>query len=84
MTSSRKLHLNINILSSGFHGASRRAETGVPDVLPDGLKAFVEHAVPILRGKGIFREAHEGSTLRDRFGLARPVNRYTAARAAAE
>lgn len=32
----------------------------MPDVLPSGLEAFVEHVVPILRRRGIFREAHEG------------------------
>ncbi|MCX8997489.1 LLM class flavin-dependent oxidoreductase [Rhizobiaceae bacterium BDR2-2] len=56
----------------------------MPDVLPEGLEIFVDHVVPILRKKGIFREAYEGSTLREHFGLARPVNRFTATRTAAE
>jgi len=55
----------------------------MPDVLPDGLESFVDHVVPLLRCKGIFRDAYEGHTLREHFGLARPVGRFTAAREAA-
>jgi FMN-dependent oxidoreductase (nitrilotriacetate monooxygenase family) len=44
----------------------------MPDVLPSGLEAFVDHVVPLLRRRGIFREAYEGGTLRSHFGLARP------------
>ena len=48
----------------------------MPDVLPEGLSIFVDHVVPILRRKGIFRQGYEGSTLRDHFGLERPANRF--------
>jgi FMN-dependent oxidoreductase (nitrilotriacetate monooxygenase family) len=44
----------------------------MPDVLPSGLEAFVEHVVPLLRRRGIFRNAYEGETLRDHLGLPRP------------
>jgi FMN-dependent oxidoreductase (nitrilotriacetate monooxygenase family) len=44
----------------------------MPDVLPSGLEAFVEHVVPILRQRGIFRDAYDGETLRDHLGLSRP------------
>lgn len=54
----------------------------MPDVLPDGLEAFTEHVVPLLRRKGIFRREYEGRTLREHFGLPRPVSRFTAARQA--
>jgi FMN-dependent oxidoreductase (nitrilotriacetate monooxygenase family) len=55
----------------------------MPDVLPNGLETFVDNVVPLLRRKGIFRAAYEGSTLREHFGLARPVNQFTAVRVAA-
>jgi FMN-dependent oxidoreductase (nitrilotriacetate monooxygenase family) len=42
------------------------------DRLPDGLEAFVDHVVPLLVRKGIFRAEYEGETLRDHLGL-RPV-----------
>ncbi len=44
----------------------------MPDVTVSGLDAFVEHVVPILRRRGIFRQDYAGTTLRDHFGLARP------------
>jgi len=46
----------------------------MPDVLPEGLEIFVDHVVPILRQKGIFRQEYTGRTLRDHFGLTRPCD----------
>lgn len=37
----------------------------MPDVLPDGFDRFVDEVVPRLRRKAIFRDAHEGATLRE-------------------
>lgn len=47
----------------------------MPDVLPSGLEDFVDQVVPILRRKGIFREAYEPGTFRDRItaGRRRPT-----------
>ncbi len=50
----------------------------MPDVLPEGLETFVDHVVPLLRRKGIFRHEYTGRTLRDHFGLARPDNSFSA------
>ncbi len=47
----------------------------MPAVLPSGLEAFVDKVVPILQERGLFRTEYEGRTLRDRYGLPRPVNR---------
>jgi alkanesulfonate monooxygenase SsuD/methylene tetrahydromethanopterin reductase-like flavin-dependent oxidoreductase (luciferase family) len=47
----------------------------MPAVLPSGLEAFVEHVVPILRDRGLFRREYTGTTLRDHYGLPRPVQR---------
>ncbi|ALL70281.1 Nitrilotriacetate monooxygenase component A (plasmid) [Paraburkholderia caribensis MBA4] len=46
------------------------------DVFPSGLAAFVEHVVPLLQRKAIFRRDYEGTTLRDHYGLPRPSSRY--------
>ncbi|WP_437507813.1 LLM class flavin-dependent oxidoreductase [Sorangium sp. So ce1099] len=46
----------------------------MPPVLPSGLEAFVDHVVPILQKRGLFRTEYEGRTLRDRYGLPRPAN----------
>jgi FMN-dependent oxidoreductase (nitrilotriacetate monooxygenase family) len=51
----------------------------MPPVLPSGLEAFVDHVVPILRARGLLRTAYvPGQTLRERYGLPRPANQYTA------
>jgi FMN-dependent oxidoreductase (nitrilotriacetate monooxygenase family) len=41
-------------------------------VLPSGLELFVDHVVPILQARGLFRTDYTGTTLRDHYGLARP------------
>ncbi|MDR5809141.1 LLM class flavin-dependent oxidoreductase [Caballeronia sp. LZ019] len=46
------------------------------DVFPSGLAAFVDHIVPILQRKGIFRRDYESATLRGHFGLPRPDSQY--------
>jgi FMN-dependent oxidoreductase (nitrilotriacetate monooxygenase family) len=46
------------------------------DVFPSGLEEFVEHVVPELRRRGIFRREYTGTTLRAHLGLDRPRNRY--------
>ncbi|MGK3997636.1 LLM class flavin-dependent oxidoreductase [Sorangium sp. So ce1024] len=46
----------------------------MPPVLPSGLEAFVDHVVPLLQKRGLFRTEYEGRTLRDRYGLPRPAN----------
>ncbi|WP_244189518.1 LLM class flavin-dependent oxidoreductase [Streptomyces incarnatus] len=49
----------------------------MPAVLPSGLDAFVEHVVPLLRARGLFRDAYgPRQTLRERYGLPRPANQY--------
>lgn len=56
----------------------------MPAALPSGLEAFVDHVVPILQARGLFRTEYAGTTLREHYGLARPENRHTRARLAAE
>ena len=51
----------------------------MPAVLPSGLETFVDHVVPVLRARGLFRTEYTGSTLRDHYGLQRPLNRYSGA-----
>ncbi|MEZ0089586.1 LLM class flavin-dependent oxidoreductase [Streptacidiphilus sp. EB129] len=62
------------------HGAADGFNV-MPPILPEGLDLFAEHVVPLLRERGLFRHEYQGTTLRDHYGLARPVNRYTAATA---
>ncbi|MDX6743564.1 LLM class flavin-dependent oxidoreductase [Actinocorallia sp. A-T 12471] len=48
----------------------------MPPHYPQGLDDFVDHVVPILRERGLFRSEYEGATLRENYGLARPDSRY--------
>lgn len=52
-------------------------------LLPSSLEHFVDHVIPILRSRGLFREEYSGTTLRDHYDLPRPVNRFGLARATA-
>jgi len=44
--------------------------------LPGDLERFVEHVLPILRARGLFRADYEGTTLREHYGLSRPDGRF--------
>ena len=48
----------------------------MPDVLPSGLETFVDHVVPELRRRGVFRTHYSGTTLRGHLGLTRPASPY--------
>ena len=61
-----------------FAGGAADGFNIMPAVLPSGLEAFVEHVVPILVNRGLFRADYTGSTLREHYGLPRPVSRYAA------
>ncbi|MFI9593240.1 LLM class flavin-dependent oxidoreductase [Nonomuraea sp. NPDC052265] len=50
----------------------------MPPLLPSGLSDFVDHVVPELQIRGLFRYEYEGRTLRDNYGLTRPASRYAA------
>jgi FMN-dependent oxidoreductase (nitrilotriacetate monooxygenase family) len=44
----------------------------LPPYLPGGLEDFVDHVVPELQRRGLFRTEYEGTTLRDHLGLDLP------------
>ncbi len=48
----------------------------MPALLPAGLEAFVDHVVPILRERGLFRYEYAGTTLREHYGVPRPANQF--------
>ena len=47
----------------------------MPDVFPSGLELFVDHVIPILRDRGLFRREYTHSTLRGHLGLPRVPDR---------
>ncbi|MBB3458446.1 FMN-dependent oxidoreductase (nitrilotriacetate monooxygenase family) [Rhizobium sp. BK313] len=54
----------------------------MPPHLPAGLYDFVEHVLPELRRRGLFRSEYEGKTLRENLGLRVPQHPAHAAVAA--
>jgi len=52
----------------------------MPDYFPSGAEIFVDHVVPLLRKRGVFRHEYTGTTLREHLGLPRPVSQYAVAR----
>ena len=44
----------------------------MPPALPSSIEDFIEHVVPILQQRGLFRKDYSGFTLRDHLGLNRP------------
>jgi FMN-dependent oxidoreductase (nitrilotriacetate monooxygenase family) len=48
----------------------------MPPTLPGGLEDFVNLVVPELQRRGLFRTEYSGTTLREHYGLARPVNQF--------
>jgi alkanesulfonate monooxygenase SsuD/methylene tetrahydromethanopterin reductase-like flavin-dependent oxidoreductase (luciferase family) len=53
--------------NEGAHGFNL-----MPPALPGSLEDFVEHVVPVLQRRGLFRREYETTTLRGHLGLARP------------
>ncbi|ORA39273.1 LLM class flavin-dependent oxidoreductase [Mycobacterium aquaticum] len=47
----------------------------MPDVFPSGLELFVDHVIPILRARGLFRHEYRHSTLRGHLDLERVPDR---------
>jgi FMN-dependent oxidoreductase (nitrilotriacetate monooxygenase family) len=48
----------------------------MPAALPSGLETFVEHVIPLLRKRGLFREDYTGTMLRDHYNLPRPASQF--------
>lgn len=59
-----------------FEGGAADGFNIMAPALPSGLAAFAEHVLPILRGKGLFREEYDGTTLREHYGLPVPANQF--------
>jgi FMN-dependent oxidoreductase (nitrilotriacetate monooxygenase family) len=46
----------------------------MPPFFPAGLEAFVDHVVPILQRRGVYRTEYAATTLRANLGIDRPAN----------
>ncbi|RXH38004.1 nitrilotriacetate monooxygenase [Bradyrhizobium nanningense] len=55
----------------------------IPDVLADGTAPFVDHVVPLLQKRGLFRTEYGGGTLREHLGIPFPIEPTNRSRASA-
>ncbi len=63
-------------LIAWFEGGAADGFNIMAPALPSGLESFAEQVLPILRGKGLFPEEYEGTTLREHYGLPVPANQF--------
>jgi FMN-dependent oxidoreductase (nitrilotriacetate monooxygenase family) len=64
-------------IETWFTGGAADGFNVMPPSLPGGLEDFVDHVVPLLQRRGLFRTDYTGTTLRDHYGLARPGSEKT-------
>lgn len=62
-----------DLLEEWFEARAADGFNIMPPIQPAGLSDFVDHVVPELQRRGLFRTAYEGKTLRENLGLARPA-----------
>ncbi|MFF0816049.1 LLM class flavin-dependent oxidoreductase [Rhodococcus sp. NPDC003318] len=53
-----------------YRGGAADGFNLMADAYPDGLEDFVDHVVPILQRRGLFRREYDATTLRGHYGLA--------------
>jgi alkanesulfonate monooxygenase SsuD/methylene tetrahydromethanopterin reductase-like flavin-dependent oxidoreductase (luciferase family) len=61
---------------SWFEGGAADGFNIMAPALPSALETFIDHVLPILRSKGLFREEYTGATLREHYGLPVPANQF--------
>jgi alkanesulfonate monooxygenase SsuD/methylene tetrahydromethanopterin reductase-like flavin-dependent oxidoreductase (luciferase family) len=62
-----------------FEGAAADGFMMNAAVLPDGFNDFIDHVLPLLKERGLFRTEYEADTLHGNLGLPVLPNRYAAA-----
>jgi FMN-dependent oxidoreductase (nitrilotriacetate monooxygenase family) len=60
-----------DLMESWWRAGAADGFTMLSPYYPAPLELFVDHVIPILQSRGIFRTEYEGTTLRDHLGLAR-------------
>jgi N-acetyl-S-(2-succino)cysteine monooxygenase len=65
-------------LETWFRSGAADGFMVMPPFFPGQFDSFVDHVVPLLQERGLFRADYEGITLRDHLGLPRPASRYAA------
>jgi FMN-dependent oxidoreductase (nitrilotriacetate monooxygenase family) len=66
----------VDTIEQWFTGGAADGFNIMPPALPGDLQTFVDHVIPELRRRGLFRHEYEGTTLREHYGLPRPRSQY--------
>jgi alkanesulfonate monooxygenase SsuD/methylene tetrahydromethanopterin reductase-like flavin-dependent oxidoreductase (luciferase family) len=64
-----------DVLERWFRSDAADGFNVMPPFFPGQFDSFVEHVVPILQERGLFRADYAGATLREHLGLKRPLRR---------
>ncbi|MBC8075938.1 MAG: LLM class flavin-dependent oxidoreductase [Chloroflexales bacterium] len=68
-----------DVLADWFAAGAADGFHLLPAVVPEGLDELVDSLVPELQGRGLFRSAYAGKTLREHLCLPRPASQYAGA-----
>jgi hypothetical protein len=67
------------LIEQWFRSGAADGFNVMPPAFPEGFEVFLDEVLPILRKRGLFRHEYAGSTLREHYGLNRPVSRFALA-----
>jgi alkanesulfonate monooxygenase len=75
----------VAVMEEWFLGGAADGFNILPAISPFGVTEFVDHVVPVLQKKGLFRTAYEHTTMRGNLGLrpARPLTHTAQSQSAA-
>ncbi len=65
-----------DLIEDWFRDGAADGFNVMPPVVPVMLEPIVEHLIPILQKRGLFRREYSGRTLREHLGLDRPADRF--------
>jgi sulfonate transport system permease protein len=66
----------VDTIVAWFEGGAADGFNIMAAALPSGLETFIDHVLPILRRKGLFRDDYTGTTLGEHYGLPVPANQF--------
>jgi len=65
-----------DLIEQWFRSGAADGFNVMPPAFPEGFEVFLDEVLPILRKRRLFREDYTGTTLREHYGLSRPVSRF--------
>jgi hypothetical protein len=66
----------VDTIVAWFEGGAADGFNIMAAALPSGRETFIDHVLPVLRRKGLFREDYADTTLHAHYGLPAPTNQF--------